>query len=332
MMSAPPTPPEPTSRHLGRQILTWTLKVIVSGGLLYWLLTGKDIDRAQLFAIVKSASFAWLAFALGLYVVVILIGTWRWRVLLAAQHLDMSFKSLTGSYLVASFFNNFLPSNIGGDVVRIRDTAKAAKSTTLAGMIVIVARGVGLVGLGFVAACGASVTAWMSPTVGPVGPGILWAGLLTAVAAAGWAVWMPHGVGALLKPLRALHQEWVGERIEQLMDALHRFRSAPQALLAGLAASILVQGILVGFYAAIAYGLHQSIPLASLAVVVPISFIVQMLPVSVNGLGIREGTFVAYLKLFGVARQSALALSLTSWVVILVFSLSGAVAYLTRRH
>jgi uncharacterized membrane protein YbhN (UPF0104 family) len=268
---------------------------------------------------------------LTIYFVVLLISTWRWRGFLSAQHIDIPFRKLVGSYLVATFFNNFLPSNVGGDVVRITDTARAAKSKTLAAMIVLVDRGIGLLGLGFLAATGASVTAWVSPTLGPVGPGILWAGLAAAIAGVAWAVWMPHGVGALLRPLRALHQEWVGERIEQLMTTLHKFRNAPAALVGGFGASVLTQALLVGFYAAIARALHFDIPIANLAVVVPISFIVQMLPVSVGGLGIRESTFVIYLKSFGVARQAALTLSLTSWVLIVLFSLSGAVAYLIRK-
>ena len=59
---------------------------------------------------------------IGLYLTMILASTWRWGLLLKAQHLDFRFRSLTSSFLVATFFNNFLPSNIGGDVVRIADT------------------------------------------------------------------------------------------------------------------------------------------------------------------------------------------------------------------
>jgi len=325
------TPPTAASTHIGRQALTWAIKIIVSGGLLYWLFSREDTDFASILATVRAASPGWLLIALAIYFVVLLISTWRWQRFLSAQHIDLPFGRLVSTYLVATFFNNFLPSNVGGDVVRITDTAKAAKSKTLAAMIVLVDRGIGLLGLGFLAAVGASLTAWVSPTLGPVGPGILWLGLSVAIAGVAWAVWMPHGVGALLRPLRTLHQEWVGERIEQLMTALHKFRSAPMALVAGFGASVLVQGLLVGFYAAIAHALHFDIPIAYLAVVVPINFIVQMLPVSVGGLGVRESTFVLYLKPFGVAPQSALTLSLTSWILIVLFSLSGAVAYLVRK-
>ena len=62
----------------------------------------------------------------------------------------------SASYLVAGFFNNFLPSNIGGDVIRIRDTARPARSKTLATTVVLVDRGLGLMGLVLVAALGAT--------------------------------------------------------------------------------------------------------------------------------------------------------------------------------
>ena len=171
----------------------------------------------------------------------------------------------------------------------------------------------------------------MSEAIGPVGPGILWAALAAGIAVGVPAVMMPHGVGALLRPLRALHQEWVEERITRLTAALARFRDAPQALGMCFAGAILVQGILVVFYAAIARSLHIQIPIAHLAIVVPISFVVQMAPVSVNGFGVREATFSFYFTRLGLPLESALALSFTGAVLVMLFSTSGAVAYLTRR-
>ena len=83
----------------------------------------------------------------------------RWGVLLRAQHVRLPYSFLTQSFLVATFFNNFLPSNIGGDVVRITDTAKAAGSKTLATTVVLIDRGIGLLGLALMAAIGASLHA-----------------------------------------------------------------------------------------------------------------------------------------------------------------------------
>jgi hypothetical protein len=314
----------------GRQALIWSLKILISGGLLYLLL--RRVDLARLWQTARTASLPGLALALLLYLAMIFVASWRWWLLARAQHLALSFKELVSSYLIATFFNNFLPSNIGGDVIRIRDTAKAAGSKTLATTIILVDRGIGLMGLIFVAAVGSTTAAQLSPTLGPIGPGILWGVLVLSIAVSAPAVMMPHGVAALLRPLRALHQEWFEERITKLTDALAKFRDAPQALGACFVGAILVQGVLVGFYAIIAWSLHLHVPIAHLAIVVPISFIVQMLPVSVNGFGVREATFGFYFTRLGLPLEGALALSFVSAVLIMIFSTTGAVALLARRR
>ena len=58
------------------------------------------------------------------------LATWRWRLLLEALGVGAPLRRLTASYLVATFFNNFLPSNIGGDIVRVRDGSRLTGSTT----------------------------------------------------------------------------------------------------------------------------------------------------------------------------------------------------------
>jgi uncharacterized protein (TIRG00374 family) len=313
--------------HFARQAAIWILKIAVSAGLLYLVLRrnfGPTVTAA------RNASIAWLLLALAVFLIQILVSSWRWGLLVRAQGIAMPFGALLNSYLVATFFNNFLPSNIGGDVIRIGDSARRAGSTTLAAIVVLADRGIGLVGLGFVAAIGASVTAWISPTMGPIGPGLLWAGLAVVVAVAGWAILVPQGVGRLLSPARRLHPEWFDERLERLHAAMAKFRRAPEALAGGFCGSIVVQALLVLFYAAIARGLHMEVPLWHLAIVVPLSFVVLMLPISVNGLGLREATFVLYLSRLGVPAASATALSLTSYGLIALFSTSGAIAYLIR--
>lgn len=317
------------ARHAGRNAIFWIIKIGVSSGLLYWLFRQVDVHR--LWQVARTASLPWLAVSLVLFLVMILVSAWRWGLLLGAQDVRMSFGALTASWLVATFFNNFLPSNIGGDVIRIRDTARAAGSKTLAATVVLLDRGIGLLGLIFVAATGATLAARNSEAIGPVGPGLLWAALAAGIALAAPAVIAPQAIGRLLRPLRALHQEWVDERLERLTSALARFRAAPRALVNCFIGAIAVQGILVLFYAAIARALHIPIPLAHMAILIPLSFIVQMLPVSVNGWGLRESTYGLYFQRLHLPLESALALSFVSAVLIMLFSVSGAVAYLTRR-
>lgn len=318
---------QPARKSRARAILVPLAKAIVSLGLLAALLS--RVDVARLWSVARTASFPWLAGALALYLAMILVSAWRWGLLLDAQGIRLPFTGLTSSFLVATFFNNFLPSNIGGDVVRVADTAPAAGSKTLATTVVLIDRGLGLLGLVLVAALGATAGIGAS-RIGPIGPAVLWAGFGAAAALAAPALLMPELFARLLRPLRVLHPEWVDERIGRLTSALSRFREAPGALATCFAGAVLVQGVLVAFYLAIAASLRIPITFSQLAVIVPVSFIVQMLPVSMNGFGVREATFGFYFTRLGLPLESALLLSFIGAALIMLFSLSGGVTYMAR--
>ena len=303
----------------------------MSIALLAYLLSG--MDAGTLWASARGASMPWILVALAVYFVMVLASTWRWQLLLAAQDVQVARRTLLSSYLAAIFFNNFLPSNIGGDIVRIRDTAAPAGSKTLATTVILVDRAVGMMGLVFVAAIGATVArnvAGHGPV--PVWPSWLWAGFLVSAAAPAPAVLVPAGVGRLLRPLTIVHPTWVGDRIEKLTTALGRFRQRPGALAACFAGAVAVQVLLVAYHVAIAYALHVPVGFWNLSIMVPISFIVQMIPVSVNGLGVREATFAFYFTRLGLPVHSAVLLSLTATGLMMVFSLSGAAVYISRPH
>ncbi len=317
-----------------RSVLILLAKILVSVGLLAWLFRSTDLSR--LWAYVAKASVAWLTLALLLYLAQLLLSAWRWGLLLGAQRVPVAWRKLVDSYMVAYFFNNFLPSNIGGDVVRIRDTAPDTGSKTLATTVILFDRVIGVMALVLIAAVGATSSAasgegrllpwtWLPPL-----PWVLWPGLILGGAVFVFALERPGSVALLLHPLRALHAEWVGERIERILTALGRFRERPQTLAGCFAGAIGVQGILVFFYLAIVYSMGIPVALWHLAVIVPLSFVVQMLPISVNGFGVREATFTVYFHQIGLPRESALVVSFMGAALMLLFSLSGAVAYVAR--
>ena len=293
------TQPRP---HRARSIAISALKVIVSVGLLWNLFSRVDVSR--LWSVARQASPLWLGAALLLYLAMVLASAVRWDVLLRAQHVQLPFAFLTQSLLVATFFNNFLPSNIGGDVVRISDTAKAAGSKTAATTVVLIDRGIGLLGLALMAAIGATLMQRMA--VGPVGPRVLWAGFGLGAMIATPALLMPETVAKLLQPLKVFHAQWVDERINKLTYALTRFKETPAAVATCFVGAVAVQAILVLFYVAIARSMQIPIGFAELAVIVPVSFILQMIPLSVNGFGVREATFGFYFQGLGLPLESAL--------------------------
>ena len=320
-----PSAPQGPSR--ARAWLLPCLKLLVSAALLALLVS--RVDGARLWAAGRQASSAWLLAALALYGVMVAASAWRWRLLLVAQNVRLPFRALTSSFLIATFFNNFLPSNIGGDVVRISDTAPAAGSKTLAATIVLLDRALGLLGLALVAALGATAGARLAHG-GPVPPALLWAGFFVAAAVALPALFRPQLFARLARPFRTLHPEWIDERLSRLIGALTRFAGEPRALAGCFAGALVVQAVLIAFYLAIAHSLRIPISFTQLAVIVPISFVVQMVPVSMNGFGVREATFGFYFTRIGLPLESALLVSFLGAAVIMLFSLTGAVAYLTR--
>jgi glycosyltransferase 2 family protein len=314
-----------------RRYALTVVKLAVSIALLAVLFSRIDVNR--LWHSARQASVPWLFAALGLYLVTITASTWRWKLLLNAQNVDLNGRYLLGSYLVATFFNNFLPSNIGGDVIRIRDSAKAAGSKTLATTIVLTDRVIGLIGLVLISALGATAgSASVGRAPSPIWPAWLWVGFALAAGVSAPAVLAPAGLTRLLQPLTALHPEWIGERIDKMTSALERFRDRPAALGGCFLGALCVQALLITYYVAVVRALHIDVRAVDLAVIVPISFVIQMVPVSVNGFGVREATFSLYFSRLGVPIESAVLMSLVAAALVILFSLTGAAVYVARGH
>ena len=114
------------------------VKLAVSPALLAYLFSTTDLARSE--QRVRAADLLLLGAAVCCYAAMLALATWRWRLLLERQGYDAPLRRLSASYLVATFFNNFLPSNIGGDVVRVRDSSRLTGSTTASLAVVAIDR------------------------------------------------------------------------------------------------------------------------------------------------------------------------------------------------
>lgn len=320
------------AKRTRRRGLILLVKVTVSAGLLAVLL--RRADLGSLAHGLRAASPAWIAGALGLYGLMLAVSAWRWQQLLRAQGVPFRFARLFESFLVATFFNNFLPSNVGGDVVRIADTAPASGSKTLATTVVLIDRGVGLLGLVLVAAMAATVTRVAMPgEAALLEAPVLWGGLLAGAALSLPVLLAPQLVHGVVAPIRRVHPEWIDERLDRLTSALVRFRRSPDAMVSCFGGAVAVQFTLICFYYALARGLNIPIGFSHLALLVPVSFLVQMVPISINGFGVREATFGLFFRQIGLPLDAALLLSLGGAAAMMAVSVTGAVAYVARiRH
>ena len=303
------------------------VRLLVSAALLYFVL--RSIDLSTLWRRVQGMNPAWISLAAAVFVFMQSVSVWRWHRLLRAQHVTVATRTLSESIWVSLFFNNFLPSNIGGDVFRIADTAGPAGSKTLATTVILVDRVLGLAALIVVAAVGA----FAASLVGIHVPGARW---LWMVAAAGTAaaipvIAIPKLTAYLLKPLLLLKRPWIDERVQRLEDAIIRFREAPSALAGAFAGALVVQITLVAFYLLTAKSLSVPLPILLGAVLIPVSLAVQMAPLSINGFGVREAVFAFFFRRFGLPIDAAVALSLVSTGLVMGLSLVVGFMLLRRR-
>jgi hypothetical protein len=195
--------------------------------------------------------------------------------------------------------------------------------------VILVDRALGLSALVVIASSGALAASLLGVHI----PGARWlwmAAAFGAVAAVS-VITMPQLVGHALLPVRALNKPWLTERAQRLEDAVIKFRNAPTALAGAFAGAMVVQITVVAFYLLTAEGLSVPLPIFLGAVLIPVSLVVQMAPVSINGFGVREAVFAFFFRRFGLPTDAAVALSLVSTGMVMGLSLVGGFFFLRRR-
>jgi uncharacterized protein (TIRG00374 family) len=302
-------------------------KVAVSLALLAYLLATADLPA--LVRRIRGGDVLLLAAGVALYAAMLALSTWRWRVLLAAQGFPAPLRALSASYLIATFFNNFLPSNIGGDVVRVRDSSRLTGSTTTSLAVVAIDRILGLCALYALAFAafvlgGAGVRHLAGARVVLAGLGIVFGGLA-------WVFFRPGIARRLMAATGLSSREWAQRRFEVVQAAVHVYRDQLWAVALALLASLALQTTVVFYYWSVAHALRIPLPLAACFLMVPLCTLVQTVPVSFNGWGVRESVFIVYFGQVGLPRDSALAFSLVGAGLIVLLSLSGAVVWTSRR-
>jgi hypothetical protein len=301
-------------------------KVAVSLVLLAYLLSTTDL--AALLRRIRGGDALLLAAAAVLYGVILAISTWRWRLLLHAQGYRAPIGPLSASYLVATFFNNFMPSNIGGDVIRVRDSYRYTGSTTKSVAVVAIDRIVGLGALYLLAATAYVTGGREVRRLAGATPVVIALGLVFMTLA---YVFFRPGIARRLMSLSPLASSaWARARFEAVQAAVHVYRERVWAVWAAFGGSVALQALVICYYYTIARSLEIPLPAHSCFLMVPLCTLVQTVPVSFNGWGIRESLYIIYFRQIGLPRDSALAFSLVGAGLIVLLSLSGAVVWTSR--
>ena len=259
------------------------------------------------------------------------LATWRWQILLRALGRPAPrSRQLTASYLVATFFNNFLPSNIGGDIVRVRDSSQLTGSTATSLAVVGIDRILGFGALYLLAAvafvAGAPRRARPRRRAGRCSSAsrLLFGFLAYVFFRPGHR---PLAHGRLAPELDRLGPRAVRGRAGRGA----RLPRADRDDLAGRrsrASSSRPSSSSTTWRSPAALGIP--LPASAAFLMVPLCTLLQAVPVSFNGWGLREGLFALYFAQVGLPRASALAFSLVGAGLMVLLSLSGAVVWMAR--
>ena len=117
---------------------------------------------------------------------------------------------------------------------------------------------------------------------------------------------------------------------EVAQAAVHSYRAQMKTVFLALVASLALQALVVWYFLAIAHALRIPLSVSAAFLMVPLCTLLQAVPISFNGWGLRETAFILYFGQIGLSRDSALACSLVGAGLTVLLSLSGAIIWTSR--
>lgn len=315
----------PGSRPGPRTLMLFAAKLVLSVALMWLVVT--RIPREHLGDALRAADPRGLALAAALMFASNVLGSWQWGRLLRVVGVRIPFWKVLSYYHVGLFFNNFLPANVGGDIARVVDVSRHAETKTAAVSTVLMDRLIGTLALGGLALVTTlpaidrfhltmvylSVVVFFAISVGVV-----------------WAVFHPALLPALERRLSRFGLGGLKPHLDDLAGRLAGFRGERGVFVRLLGLATVVQVSRIGVHVLVARALGLHIDLAYFFLFVPLLAVIVSLPISFNGIGVREGAGIVLFGLVGVDRAHAFTLQFTTYLVAVAVSLLGGLVFLVR--
>lgn len=303
--------------------LATILRIVVGVGLIIFLFWRFDINKVLQH--VRSMDIRYLVYALVIYFVFIIIAAWRWQVLLNHKNFQIPFGRTMIIYFISLFFNNLLPTTVGGDVMRVLYIMKDRKTEALA--TILVDRILGFVGLfifAFFAVLYPLIHKQQTEFLPVIIIGLIIIVLITYVffSARAYAVFSPV--------IHKLEIFGLGERLNRLHEAGTDFGGAWGLIILCIIQSIIIQSILaiVPFLVMKSLG-NFNVGLLPFFIYIPIINVISMIPISIGALGVRENSYVLLFSRVGLPGEISLTISLVSFVfVYFLCSLIGVIFFI----
>jgi uncharacterized membrane protein YbhN (UPF0104 family) len=307
-------------------------KLAVSAGLIWFVLS--QVSLEEISAGMTNPRWGWLLAALAVYGLSAFVGALQWSWLLRRAGIRAPAGEVRRLYFIGLFFNNFLPANIGGDAWKIVDLGRQERRHLGVFCATLLDRIIGLLALTLV---GTLVLAAASGVQIPLPRRALLLPAMLLVLAAGLALLLSRRLGERLPTLpRALGMHGLAQRLEDLVAEFGRYRPHVRWLNGLVAFSVAVQFLRMATHLLVARGLGYHLSTTQdvqLLVLIPLLAMVLMLPVTINGIGLRESVSAGLLTWSGLAASHAVGMEVGAYLVQVVFSLQGGILlWLGRRR
>lgn len=265
-----------------------------------------------------------LALYVFLGLVSVVVSTWKWWVLCRATGIETSPTRLFWLYLVGMFFNQFLPTSVGGDVVRGLEAGRLHGDGSRAMASVFMERFTGLTALMVLALVAVLVDSrWIADL--RVAALLASVGVMYAVGV--WMVFSPRFLHFVVRRFRFAVVRRGAERVGRLQNAIRAYRSEPGALFWAMILSVIFYAltVLITYTGCLVFGVR--LPLISVAAAVPILLILFLVPVSIGGIGLQEWAYTFVLGALGVPPAVGLSVGLIYRARSVAFGLVGGAIY-----
>ncbi len=312
-----------------KKYLYFVLKVAISVGIIFFTVRSIDLEALKLQFLKTDAG--WIGWSFVLLSVSYFIGAFQWRLILQMSDIHLPYMRTLGYYYVGLFFNNFLISGMGGDLLRVYDIQKHSPnqerlSPALA--TVFFDRFVGLLTLMFFACVTGAFMIGRGESERMFGS----IAILLAIWILGLVVaFNKKAADIMVKPFSVLIPNSLYERLRHLYYEIHGFRTMPGHLLVIFMVSLVVQGLRILTIWAIGRAMGNDSSLLYYVIFVPIISLAASLPISIGGTGPREQTTVLLFKRIGVQAETAFSIGFITYIVSMISTLPGALVFLLRK-
>ncbi len=308
-----------------RQAGTLLLKIILSGGLI-WLLyrTTPFVDIRDVFATMDGRFLVPIAALLFINTV---LSALKWKLLLLADNVHIALGTLVRTYLIGSFYNLFLPSNIGGDTYRVYDIARQSREVVRSATSVFADRFSGFLAMVMLALCSSVIVAWQVKNLAFfVGPLVLFILMLLLLA----TLWRQTPLRRMLALTRLDTIALVSKVTDKVFQSFERYGNHPGLLVRIMLMSFLFQLQVIVVIYLLAKSLHASVSFFYFSAFVPLITLMEALPISIYGIGVRDAGYVFFFGWAGLSEVQTRSLALAFLALTVAYSLVGGVLLLWK--